>query len=268
MSNPGPTLASEYADTSPLQVRIDTHARHSEHPDDPVTTVTAALDLHADDDLADIGCGDGRFLAHLTTTGHRGRLVGVDNSLAMVTATATVPGVDAVLAEAATLPFADNEFDRTTARHMLYHVPDPAAALREFARITRPGGLVCLTVNHHATAARTRELITHCARPYGLRPAADMMNGIDSTTLPDLMRTTIGETRIEVFDNALVFDTAPPLIRFAEALFSFCGIDNHSPHRADVLDAVTTEIRDWFARHPGRVWRDPKGYIVATAIIE
>ncbi|WP_040703620.1 MULTISPECIES: class I SAM-dependent methyltransferase [Nocardia] len=268
MSNPGPTLASEYADTSPLQVRIDTHARHSEHPDDPITHVLDALELTGGEDLADIGCGDGRFLAHLARSGHRGRLVGVDNSPAMVTATAVVPGVEAVLAEAAALLFADDEFDRTTARHMLYHVPDPAAALREFARVTRPGGRVSVTVNHHATAACTRELITDCARPYGLRPAEHMTNGVDSTTLPDLMKTTIGEPQIQVFDNALVFDNAPPLIRFAEALFSFCGIDTASPHRAEILDAVTTEIRDWFASHPGRVWRDPKGYIVATAIIE
>ncbi|MGN2638954.1 class I SAM-dependent methyltransferase [Nocardia takedensis] len=192
----------------------------------------------------------------------------MDNSPAMVTTTATVPGVDAVLAEATTLPFADNEFDRTTARHMLYHVPDPARALHELARITRPGGRVTLTVNHHATAARTRELVTDCARPYGLQPVAHMTNGMDSTTLPDLMHATIGEARIQVFDNALVFHSAPPFIRFAEALFSFCGIDTHSPHRADILDAVAAEIHDWFDSHPGRAWRDPKGYIVATTIIE
>ncbi|WP_280423146.1 class I SAM-dependent methyltransferase [Nocardia carnea] len=268
MTSPGPSLSSEYASTSPLQVRIDTHAKHSERDDDPIAAVLDALALTGTEALADIGCGDGRFLAHLTTHGHRGRLVGLDTSAAMVAAAAQLLGVDGVLGNAESLPFADNEFDATTARHMLYHVPDPARALREFRRITRPGGRVAVTVNHPATCARTRQLVCDRATEHGLTPVADMVNTVHSGTLPTLMNSVFGDIRIHQYDNALAFDTPAPLIRFAEALFSFCGIDADSPHRGEVLDAVAADIHDWFRMHPGESWRDPKGYIVATATIQ
>ncbi|MFC8043336.1 class I SAM-dependent methyltransferase [Nocardia sp. NPDC057353] len=261
----GPTPTAEYATTDPLRVRIDTHAQHSEHPDDPVAAVVDALELTGGEALADIGCGDGRFLAHLGRRGHAGRLVGVDNSAAMVTAAAAIPGVEAVTGDAEALPFGDDEFDAVTARHMLYHVPDPRRALRELARITRPGGRVAVTVNHPATCARTRGLVIDRAAEHGLAPVVGMVNGVDSTTLPAMMAEVFGEVRVDRFDNALVFDAPAPLIRFAEALFSFCGIDPASPHRAAILDAVTTDVDHWFATHLGERWRDPKGYIVVAA---
>ncbi|WP_280471265.1 class I SAM-dependent methyltransferase [Nocardia cyriacigeorgica] len=265
MSTTEPSLTTEYASTTPLQVRIDTHARHSERPDDPVGTVLAALEMTGSEDLADIGSGDGRFLAHLAAHGHRGRLVGLDNSPAMVSATDAIPGVEGVLGDAEALPFADDEFDVVTARHMLYHVPDPYHALRELWRITRAGGRVAVSVNHPETCARTRRLVIDRAAEYGLAPVTGMMNNVNSHTLPKMMSVVFGDVRIHQSDNALVFDTPEPLIRFAEALFSFCGVDPASPHRAAILDAVSTDIRDWFTAHPGECWHDPKGYIVATA---
>ncbi|WP_433678356.1 class I SAM-dependent methyltransferase [Nocardia sp. CA-119907] len=268
MSTSTPSLNSEYSSTTPLQARIDTHARHSEHPDDPVAAVLAVLDLAETQSLADIGCGDARFLAHLAETGHRGRLVGVDNSAAMVAAATAINGVEAVHGEATRIPFADGEFDRTTARHMLYHVPDPVAALREFQRITRPGGRVVLTVNHARTCSRTGDLVASHARRYGLEPVAELANSVNSDSLPEMMAEVFTTVSINRFDNALVFDTAAPLIRFAEAMASFCGVGADSPHRDGILADVATDIHRWFTSHPGQVWRDPKGYIVATGIVE
>ena len=40
------------------------------------------------------------------------------------------------------LPFEDDSFDVTHAHQVLQHVADPVAALREMARVTRPGGIV------------------------------------------------------------------------------------------------------------------------------
>ena len=48
--------------------------------------------------------------------------------------------------DAMALPFADDSFDRTLAMLVLNFVPDPAAALQQMIRVTRPGGVVAATV--------------------------------------------------------------------------------------------------------------------------
>jgi demethylmenaquinone methyltransferase/2-methoxy-6-polyprenyl-1,4-benzoquinol methylase len=44
--------------------------------------------------------------------------------------------------EAERLPFADGEFDHLTFTYLLRYVDDPAATLRELARVVKPGGRV------------------------------------------------------------------------------------------------------------------------------
>ncbi|MFE7801538.1 class I SAM-dependent methyltransferase [Nocardia sp. NPDC057440] len=260
-----PRLEVEYTDPTPLQARIDTHRKYSEKPDDPSVDVLAAIELTGTEHLADIGCGDARFLANLAACGHRGPLVGLDTSPVMVAAAAAIPGVQAVLAYAERIPFDDNTFDVVTARHMLYHVPDPRAALAEFRRTTKPGGAVAVVVNHPHSCPRTAELIAAHAGSYGITTTEAFTATVDSDTLPAMMTDTFGAVRIHRSDNALVFDAAAPLIRFAEALFGFHGITPDHPQRQAILTDMSEDIEDWFAHHPGQSWRDPKGYIVATA---
>jgi len=50
--------------------------------------------------------------------------------------------VDFVAADAECLPFRTSSFDRVTCRIAPHHFPDVRAAVAEFARVTRPGGLV------------------------------------------------------------------------------------------------------------------------------
>jgi ubiquinone/menaquinone biosynthesis C-methylase UbiE len=55
--------------------------------------------------------------------------------------------VTLVNADATALPLRDGVADLALAPHMLYHVPEPADALRELRRVTRPGGRVVIVLN-------------------------------------------------------------------------------------------------------------------------
>lgn len=73
-------------------------------------------------------------------------VAGVDLSPAMLHhagAILTAEGVTAELqqADARCLPYRDCVFDTILSAHMLEHLPAPVAALREMARVLRPGGL-------------------------------------------------------------------------------------------------------------------------------
>jgi ubiquinone/menaquinone biosynthesis C-methylase UbiE len=56
-------------------------------------------------------------------------------------------GVDFGAADAERLPFAAGAFDLLTCRIALHHFPDARGALRDWARVLRPGGLVGLADN-------------------------------------------------------------------------------------------------------------------------
>jgi SAM-dependent methyltransferase len=258
------SLAEEYLRLGPLQTRIDTHKAYSECPDDVEREVTDAADLAPDDAVLDVGCGTGSFLARLRDHRHRGRLCGVDASPAAVTATAGVPDVEARLGYATALPFDVGEFDVVAARHMLYHVDDPLAAIREARRVLRPGGRFVATVNHADSTPRIADVVRRQAVRHDIEPPVLPISLVHSDNLPDMVAASFPTVAVRRHDNALVFEAPEPVIRYGLALLNFYGVADDAPQREDIVRAVIDEVRAWFAANTGP-WRDPKGYVVCVA---
>jgi flavin reductase (DIM6/NTAB) family NADH-FMN oxidoreductase RutF/ubiquinone/menaquinone biosynthesis C-methylase UbiE len=112
----------------------------------------------------DIGCGAGRLLRDLAP--RCASVVGVDTSVAMLerarerTESLGLGNITFTEAQAAALPFADASFDRVVIANVLFYLHDPLAALREAARVLRPGGrLVLLEPTPDMTRAAAAELV-------------------------------------------------------------------------------------------------------------
>ena len=99
----------------------------------------------------DLGCGEGRVGRALGQLGHR--VVGVDSSPGMVQLAAEFQ--EAVVADAAALPFEDGAFDLVTAFMSLMDMDDPDAAIRETARVLELGGRFCFCISHPLSTAGT-----------------------------------------------------------------------------------------------------------------
>jgi demethylmenaquinone methyltransferase/2-methoxy-6-polyprenyl-1,4-benzoquinol methylase len=101
-----------------------------------------ALGLTASDRCLDLAAGTAVSTEELARSG--AEVVGCDFSLGMLAAGRHRP-VPLVAGDALHLPFADGVFDAVTISFGLRNVADTAAALRELARVTRPGGrlVVC-----------------------------------------------------------------------------------------------------------------------------
>ncbi|MDD7940266.1 class I SAM-dependent methyltransferase [Actinomycetospora lutea] len=118
--------------------------------------------------VLDAGAGTG--LASTALRGAGARPVAVDRSPAMLARDAATRPPAAVGALEA-LPLRDDAVDDSVAAFVLNHVDDPAAALRELARVTRPGGAVLATAPGATTAHRTvRDRIDAVAADAGFTP--------------------------------------------------------------------------------------------------
>jgi ArsR family transcriptional regulator len=109
--------------------------------------------------VADLGCGTGQSAAALAP--HVRRVIGVDQSSAMLKAaqrrTAALDNVDLRRGSLEAVPIGDAECDGALLILALTYVEEPAAVLKEMARILRPGGraVVVDLLRHDRESFRT-----------------------------------------------------------------------------------------------------------------
>jgi SAM-dependent methyltransferase len=125
-----------------------------------------------DEQVLDVGCGRGLLLIGAAKRLKSGRATGVDlwqaedlsgNRPDVPLRNAALEGVaERVVVETADmrrLPFPDASFDVVVSRaaiHNLYKAPDRAAAIREIARVLKPGASAVISdIRHHPEYVRT-----------------------------------------------------------------------------------------------------------------
>ncbi|HEX5621598.1 MAG TPA: class I SAM-dependent methyltransferase [Solirubrobacteraceae bacterium] len=103
----------------------------------------AAADVGPGTRLLDVGCGSGELCA---AAAERGAVVaGIDAAEGMLAISRRrVPDGDLRVGAIETLPWADASFDVVTAVNALQFADDFGDALREAARVARPGGVVAV----------------------------------------------------------------------------------------------------------------------------
>jgi demethylmenaquinone methyltransferase/2-methoxy-6-polyprenyl-1,4-benzoquinol methylase len=111
--------------------------------------MVARVDASPGDRVLDVATGTGMVATELVRR-YGCRVVGLDQSAEMLSgaqakldaAPPLADRIELVRGEAESLPFDDGEFDHLTFTYLLRYVDDPAATLRELARVVRPGGRI------------------------------------------------------------------------------------------------------------------------------
>ena len=105
-------------------------------------------------EVLDVGCGGGAFLARMRSLGWR--VLGVEPDPGAVQVARDVRGLDVRLGTLETQRFPADRFDAVTSSHVIEHVHDPLAFLRECARVSRPGGQVVVVTPNTESLGRRR----------------------------------------------------------------------------------------------------------------
>ena len=111
-----------------------------------------------DTPILDAGCGTGLNLRHLPPGS-----TGVDiNPRNVALVQRRLPDHSVVQGDVEALPFADGSFGTVLCTEVIEHIPDASAALREFARVLRPGGVLIGSVPARSLIWRLRFLSSTC----------------------------------------------------------------------------------------------------------
>ena len=97
--------------------------------------------LRGDERLLDVGCGPATISVDLAR--RVDSVLGVEATEEAVEL-ARAAGIECVLGDVHALELPDDTFDVVHAHQVLQHVADPVQALREMARVCKPGGLVAV----------------------------------------------------------------------------------------------------------------------------
>jgi len=195
-------------------------------------------DLTGDEAVVDIGCGNGAYLSELIRRGHVGPLLGMDLSAGMLAAARShAPAAFLSAGDVAALPLRDGISGFTLAAHMLYHVPQRAAAVSELRRITRPGAPVAVVLNGDGHLRELRDLITAALGDLtGRRPP-----------YPDRLRLDEGERLLAAefstvvrheFPSELVIPGPEPVLEYVRSM----SLVQEMPDSAAVTAAVARLI--------------------------
>lgn len=137
---------------APLGPTYDRYARLLSLGQDPRWRrfLVARLDLQPDARVLDVATGTGAVALELVER-YGCSVVGIDRSAEMldvararIAARGLASTIELHEARAEALPFGEASFDALTVTYLLRYVDDPAATLRELARVVRPGGTVAM----------------------------------------------------------------------------------------------------------------------------
>lgn len=112
-----------------------------------------SLDLSPNDQVLEIGLGNGAFINELMQKIHQGRYAGIDISKTMIrlarrnnSSLILAEKVRLVHGNVSNLPFDDNSFDKVFTVNTIYFWENPLQVMEEVKRVLLPGGRFVITL--------------------------------------------------------------------------------------------------------------------------
>ncbi len=202
------------------RIRKETYERYGVPKIDFPRWVLNRNKWRGDETVLDVGSGAGDYYLLLRELYPDVRYFGMDIAPA---ALALHPAQNELSrADAGSLPYADASFDVVMANHMLFHVADVTATLREFRRVLKPDGLLIAATNSVQTLPELQALLRRAIVLLGVSAKGQMppplphhLFALENGTR-QLARHFFAVVRYDL-PSTLVFPSIEPVMTFLDS---------------------------------------------------
>jgi len=208
----------QYKDGRNLTARADLHRKYGVAAAGWFPWVVQQIDWPSGGDVLEVGCGTGWLWPNVQTPL---RLTLTDLSAGMVAEAAervaqrdNLTLVATHVADAQSLPFADDSFDLVIANYMLYHVPDIPQAVRELRRVLRPQGQLAAATNGEAHMRELDDVVTAVIH----RPMADHATRFGTANGAAILGGAFDSVEWRGYDDELRCTDADDVVAYIESM--------------------------------------------------
>lgn len=250
ITNQAHLKSRSYKTQDNLNVRIRTHKQYTQPQIDFTRWVMDSISWRGDEVMLDVGCGSGNYVKLGQAYGRI--YIAGDLSLGMLRGL-TQSHLLRTNLDAQNLPFAADSADVILANHMIYHIPNKAAALSEFRRVLKPDGRLLAATNSIHTMAELRQLIPDALRHLGAEPFTiyDVATaGFSLENGRSLLQSHFSQVTRHDLPAALVFPESQPVLDYLNS-----SRDWHESKLpagvtwADLLAQINQTLAGHIARH-------------------
>ncbi|QNE78232.1 methyltransferase domain-containing protein [Streptomyces finlayi] len=211
-----------------------------------------------DSAVLDLGCGTGSLALLAAERGHR--VTAVDASPAMADrarAKLAGTGAEVLVGDANRPPVGERRFDVVLARHVVWLLPDPGAALRHWCGLLKPGGRLVLVEGVWSGAGIPAERLTRLLAPLAERVHHERLSQdqalwggrVDDERYAVLAHTRPPHRHTEVVDVHLVMRRGPDVLLARRAGTGYADGLLHAPSGhveagEDVREAMIRETAE------------------------
>jgi SAM-dependent methyltransferase len=251
-------VTSQYKRADNLQARSDFHARFSVNPYPWFEWVFDQINLPAQAQILEIGCGSGELWVQNRTRippGWEfifgdlsyGMLQEAKHNLAFLSDRAVFTALDVQL-----LRFENNRFDAVIANHVLYHVPNVERGILEAHRVLVPGGTLYAATNGAAHMRQIFDLIAgYPSEEDGWPPARMARLPVLSFSLENgrmLLAKFFEDIELRLYQDALEVTESVPLANY---ILSLMPEERNALTDAEIA-AFTQYLQDVLVKNFGR----------------
>jgi SAM-dependent methyltransferase len=199
--------------------------------------------------VVDVGCGNGFDLRHILPEGRCRHAFGLDLSIGMLRSLDELRSsgrLTPLQGDAQQLPLGDGIADVGLAMHMLYHVPDIQAAVRELRRVVKPGGTVLASTNSVSSLGEINDLLGAALAKVVGGPLHSLHSGkFNLETGAEQLQTEFSDVSLHHLDVPLAFPTAEPVLGYLNSVRDPIERSISEPFSFDaVLDDVAGHVEE------------------------